>query len=167
MRDFLGLYSSHITLDEQLHSLLLVKIDHPTPYEPADPEHPPEDLLSLLAHVQVSLEATYISPAPIPPPDNRGAMRLSAPPRHPHSARPKSHLDVHPSIYPPNTPNPTPSSGDNDRRYANAEGTLLLASIWGQNTLSDIHEKFTLLWSQEEQVWVAVYQLGLTVGKCD
>ncbi|TFK73162.1 hypothetical protein BDN72DRAFT_814997 [Pluteus cervinus] len=150
--------------DEQLHSLLLVKIDHPAQDEPVDHDHPPADLLSLLAHVQVSLEATYISSTPNSQPEFR-TTRLSAPPRTASlTAKSKPHLGAHPSIYPPNTPNPAPSSTDHDRRYANAEGTLLSATQWGQNISDDIHERFALLWSPDERVWVAIYQLGLTVS---
>jgi hypothetical protein len=52
--------------------------------------------------------------------------------------------------------------------YVQAEGTLLLASIWGQSSGSgsgeeERAEKFTLLWSEKEKVWVAVYRLALTV----
>lgn len=155
---------SHSVIDEQLQYLLLVRINHPTEDSSADPNQPPSELLSFLAHIQVSLEATYISSVPVPSPDPVRSTRLSAPPRTASLAtKPKTRLGAHPSIFPPNTPNPTPSSADHDRRYATSEGTLLLASIWGQNSSNEIREGFILLWSSKEKIWVAVYQLGLTV----
>lgn len=80
------------------------------------------------------------------------------------SAKASGHAH-HPSIFPPSTPNPTPYSADQDRRYAKSEGTLLLASIWGQDTSDDSREAFSLLWSEAGRVWVAVYRLALTVCK--
>ncbi|TFK31772.1 TRAPP trafficking subunit Trs65-domain-containing protein [Crucibulum laeve] len=153
--------------DEQLQSFLTIRIENPTPNEPTDPKHPPEALLSLLAHLQVSLEASYISSIPTPFPDSPRTSRLSVPPRTASLAigKPGGRLAAnHPSIFPPSTPNPTPAAGDHDRKYLNAEGTLLVANIWGQNTEKDSQEAFALLWSEEEQKWVAVYRLGLTVS---
>lgn len=143
----------------------MVRINHPTSGTPADTDHPPPDLLAFLAHLQVSLEATYISSLPAPVPDVPHSSRLSAPPRTTslamkHASRLNPH---HPSILPPSTPNPTPAAADHDRRYVTSEGTLLLASIWGQNMSEDSRESFALLWSDEEQVWVATYQLAFTV----
>jgi hypothetical protein len=78
-------------------------------------------------------------------------------------AKPRSNNpNQNPSIFPPATPNPTPSTAENDRQYVQAEGTLLLASIWGQGGVDDA-ERFMLLWSEKDQVWVAVYRLALTV----
>ncbi|KAG6865222.1 hypothetical protein C0991_004345 [Blastosporella zonata] len=68
----------------------------------------------------------------------------------------------HPSIFPPATPNPTPLSADHDRRYATAEGTRLIETIWGQS--KDSKEAFSLIWSEKEHVWVAVYRLSLVVS---
>ncbi|KAF8064977.1 TRAPP trafficking subunit Trs65-domain-containing protein [Lyophyllum atratum] len=153
--------------DEQLQSLLTVRIEHPTSTSSVDALHPPQALLTFLAHMQISLEATYISTVPTPNPDVLRTSRLSAPPRTAPLSKSNSRLQVHahhPSILPPNTPNPTPSSADHDRRYVTSEGTLLLASIWGQNMAEDSKEAFSLLWSEEEQLWVAVYQLSLTIS---
>ena len=75
------------------------------------------------------------------------------------------HDSLHPSIFPPATPNPTPYTGDDDRRYVRSEGTVLVAKIWGQDASDDPCEAFSLLWSEKEQVWVAVYRLGITVCK--
>lgn len=166
MNDCTSLATPFIYTDEQLQSLLTFRIEHPTSSSPPDPDHPPQALLTFLAHIQISLEATYISPVPAPSPEPRRTSRLSAPPRTASLAKPSSRLQPHhPSIFPPNTPNPTPLSADHDRRYVTSEGTLLLASIWGQDVSEDSREAFSLLWSDEECVWVAVYRLSLTVCK--
>ena len=152
--------------DEQLQSMLTLRIEHPTPLSPADPDEPPQALLTFLAHIQISLEATYISPDPPPRHDWPRASKqsLSAPPRTSSLPKDSSKIQAyHPPIFPPNTPNPTPASTDRDRRYATSEGTLLSASIWGQDSAEDSQEAFSLLWSEDEQRWVAVYRLSLTV----
>ncbi|KAJ7653475.1 TRAPP trafficking subunit Trs65-domain-containing protein [Mycena rosella] len=151
--------------DEQLHSLLTVRVDHPSTSSSRDPAHPPKELLSFISHLQISLEATYISSVPMSSgsPDTPRTARLSAPPRTASLAKLNAR-SAHPPIFPPNTPNPTPSSAETDKRYLKSEGTLLLASIWGQNPSEDSQEAFTLLWSEEEEVWVAVYRLALTVS---
>ncbi|KAJ6490309.1 TRAPP trafficking subunit Trs65-domain-containing protein [Mycena vitilis] len=153
--------------DEQLQALLTVRIDQPPTSNSRDATHPPKDLLLFLSHLQISLEATYISSVPVGPSSPEtprlNTARLSAPPRTASLAKLNARSG-HPPIFPPNTPNPTPSSAETDKRYLKSEGTLLLASIWGQNTSEDSQEGFTLLWSEEEEVWVAVYKLALTVS---
>lgn len=153
--------------DEQLTSLLLVHLDQPPSSSSIDPRNPPKQLLSFLSHLQVSLEATYIASVPVSSgsPETPRTARLSAPPRTASLAAKLSARSAHPPIFPPNTPNPTPSSAETDRRYIKSEGTLLLASIWGQNPSEDSLEAFTLFWSEEEEMWVAVYRLSLTVCK--
>lgn len=151
--------------DEQLRALLLVRVNPPSTSS-KDPSRPPKELLTFISHLQISLEATYISSVPVGSnfPDTPGTARLSAPPRTASLAK-LGKKSSHPSIFPPNTPNPTPSSAETDKRYIKSEGTLLLASIWGQNTSEDSREAFSLLWSEEEGIWVAVYKLALTVCK--
>jgi len=151
--------------DEQLQSMLTFRIQHPTSSPPADLDNPPKSLLAFLAHVQISLEATYISSEPTPTQDSVRPARLSAPPR---TSLPRNNTRLqphHPSIFPPTTPHPTPSSAEHDRRYIASEGTLLLAHIWGQDSPEDSLEAFSLLWSDAERLWVAVYRLSLTVCK--
>ncbi|KAJ7639092.1 TRAPP trafficking subunit Trs65-domain-containing protein [Roridomyces roridus] len=152
--------------DEQLHSLLTVRVAQPADSSSTDPALPPKELLAFLTHLQVTLEATYISTVPVGlgVPETPRTARLGPPPRTATLGAKLSVRPSHPSIYPPNTPNPTPSSAETDKRYLKSEGTLLLASIWGQNQSPDSQEAFSLLWSQEEQVWVAVYRLSLTVA---
>jgi hypothetical protein len=123
-------------------------------------DSPSKELTSFLQHLQVSIEATYISPvASIS--ETPTAARLSAPPRKDSMGKlnQRNTLAVHPSIFPPNTPHPTPVTDDNDRQYVRSEGTLLYAGIWGQ----DSHEAFTLFYSEAERKWIAVYQLNLSV----
>ncbi|KAG6877931.1 hypothetical protein C0993_001977 [Termitomyces sp. T159_Od127] len=154
--------------DEHLQSFLTLRIELSSPHSSPDPVNPPQTLLTFLAHTQISLEATYISSVPAPNTELPRTSRLSAPPRtgpSPSKSNPRiQDLVHHPSIYPPATPNPTPSSADHDRRYVTSEGTLLLASIWGQNTSEDSKEDFALLWSETGQAWVAVYRLSFIVS---
>lgn len=135
----------------------------PCPSADVDPNDPPTLLLDFLAHVQVSLEATYISQTPTTLPETPQTARVIAPPRTSSivKPRPTSH---HPSLFPPHTPNPTPSSTEKDRKYAQSEGTLLLASIWGHRPANLSKEKFTLLYSEAKVAWLAVYELSLTVS---
>ncbi|KAF7291007.1 hypothetical protein HMN09_01279800 [Mycena chlorophos] len=157
--------------DENLQALLLIRIDHATTSASKDPTQPPRELLTFLSHLQISLEATYIASIPAGPgggyPETPGTARLLNPPRTASLQLPPNKLgkkSSHPSIFPPNTPNPTPASADTDRRYLKSEGTLLLASIWGQDTSENSAEAFSLVWSEDEGMWVAVYRLGLTVS---
>ena len=152
-------------LDEQLQSMLTFRVEHPTPSSPADADHPPPALLALLAHIQISLEATYISSEPTTTQDSVRNARLSAPPRASQAQNNLLSQPHHPSILPPTTPHPTPSSAEHDRRYVTSEGTLLLAHIWGQDSSEDSLEAFSLLWSDREQLWVAIYRLSFTVCK--
>ncbi|KAJ7241923.1 TRAPP trafficking subunit Trs65-domain-containing protein [Mycena haematopus] len=151
--------------DEQLQALLTVRIEQPSTSTSRDAAHPPKDLLVFLSHLQISLEATYISSVPVgsSSPETPRTARLSAPPRTASLAKLNAR-SAHPPIFPPNTPNPTPSSAETDKRYLKSEGTLLLASIWGQNSSEDSQEGFSLLWSEEEEMWVVVYRLALTVS---
>ncbi|KAF7352535.1 hypothetical protein MVEN_01218600 [Mycena venus] len=136
---------SQAFFDEQLQALLTVRVEQPPTSSFTDAAHPPKDLLVFLSHLQISLEATYISSVPVGPtsPETPRTARLSAPPRTASLAK---------------------LSAQTDKRYLKSEGTLLLASIWGQNSSEDSQEGFTLLWSGEEEMWVAVYKLALTVS---
>ncbi|TEB32777.1 hypothetical protein FA13DRAFT_1790473 [Coprinellus micaceus] len=156
--------------DEQLQSLLLLRIQHPTPDIPADPKSPPVLLLEFLNYLQVSLEASYISPAPVSNvQEPTWSSRLSAPPRGQSALlppRPSAGLapPQHPSIFPPATPNPVPATGEQDRQYAASEGVFLAGVIWGSGHAEQSRDAFSLLWSEKEKVWVAAYRLSLTVS---
>lgn len=156
-----GIERRQAFFDEQLHLFLIAQI--PCPSADVDPNDPPTFLLDFLAHVQVSLEATYISQTPTTLPETPQTARVIAPPRTSSIAKPRP-TSHHPSLFPPHTPNPTPSSTEKDRKYAQSEGTLLLASIWGHRPANLSKEKFTLLYSEAKMAWLAVYELSLTVS---
>lgn len=56
-----------------------------------------------------------------------------------------------------------PSTADQDRKYTTAEGTILVANIWGSSTADDSPEDFALLWSEKDKSWVAIYRMAITV----
>ncbi|KIJ68093.1 hypothetical protein HYDPIDRAFT_25538 [Hydnomerulius pinastri MD-312] len=152
--------------DEQLHLLLTMQIKHPSQNIPADPCTPPQHLVDFLSHVQVSLEATYISQKPMPNPDTPQTAVLAPPRTSSVGGVPKGRpTSLHPSIFPPHTPNPIPSTAEGDRKYVQSEGTLLLASIWGSSKSPEqSEERFALLYSEAQGAWVAVYELSLVVS---
>jgi hypothetical protein len=174
--------------DEQLEPVLIIRIPPPAidggeeqaaqPHP--DPTKPPIALLSLLSQVQISLEATYIASAPIinvpsTPRAQSGGGMLAAPPMRTESMN-KVKLrppNLHPSIFPPATPHPTPAASDADQRYIRSEGTLLINKVWGEDKSSPTvvtgssapsAETFALLWSEKARMWFAVYRITLTVG---
>ena len=161
VRYFLTLYlpSYNKFADEQLQSFLVLSIKHPALESPDNFEYPPQVLLEILAHVQVSLEATYISTVAEAP----RTSRLLGTPRNGSMTRPSGRTNPHPSILPPSTPNPVPLTADQDRKYMASEGTLLVANIWGSSTAEDSSEGFALLWSEEQQAWLAIYCMAITV----
>ncbi|KAL1668503.1 TRAPP trafficking subunit Trs65-domain-containing protein [Schizophyllum commune] len=147
--------------DEKLDAFVTVRVEHPTPDSPPDPEHPPAELLAFLSHVQIALEAAYINPIPVqpaPPPNPNYQDMVS--PRGTSLMPPPRRASHHPSIFPPATPNPTPSAPDQDKRYLRAEGTVVFSTIWGQAE----DDTFALLWAVEENVWLALYRVSLTVS---
>lgn len=133
------------------------------PSADVDPKDPPPSLLDFLAHVQVSLEATYISQTPTTLPETPQTPQVLAPPRTSSFAGKPRPASSHPSLFPPHTPNPIPSSTDRDRKYAQSEGTLLFGSIWGHKPVNLSKERFSLLYSEARKAWLAVYELSLTV----
>ena len=131
--------------------------------------HPPLALLSLLTCMQVSYDATYISPAPTPA---QPAPRLGTPPRtiSLKSTPANSALHPHPNLFPPNTPNPIPVTTEYDRRYERTDGVTLASGTWGEVSdpakarLDEDRDAFALLWDEEAGVWVAVYRMCINVG---
>ncbi|KAJ3975352.1 TRAPP trafficking subunit Trs65-domain-containing protein [Lentinula raphanica] len=144
--------------DEHLQTLFTLRVHHqPQSQEPSiEPPEPSRLLLDFLAHVQILLEASYISP--ITPNDDNSEYTVSAsplpssrlnpssPPPRTSSIKKPTHLNLtgllspnsgsashHPSILPPSTPNPTPASAAVDQRYLQAEGVVLTSRIWGQD----------------------------------
>lgn len=151
---------AHGYLDEQLNLFLVMHIKHPYLNNPHDRYSPPRSLVDFLSHIQVSLEASYISNMPNQDVPNtaslirpRTSSMLKAPPP-----------SLHPSIFPPSTPNPIPSTTESDRKYVQSEGTLLFSSIWGtRKATEESKEKFALLFSETQRSWIAVYELSLIV----
>ncbi|KAJ3760353.1 TRAPP trafficking subunit Trs65-domain-containing protein [Lentinula raphanica] len=175
--------------DEHLQTLFTLRVHHqPQSQEPSiEPPEPSRLLLDFLAHVQILLEASYISP--ITPNDDNSEYTVSAsplpssrlnpssPPPRTSSIKKPTHLNLtgllspnsgsashHPSILPPSTPNPTPASAAVDQRYLQAEGVVLTSRIWGQDGSGKGGEGFYLLWSKRDQVWVAVYRTVLNIA---
>lgn len=149
--------------DEHLQTLFTLRIPQSeTPQNlDTDPPEPSRNVLDFLAHVQILLEASYISP--IAPNDDSSEYTVSAsplpssrlnpnipssPPPRTSSIKKPTHLNLsgllspnsgfgsashHPSILPPSTPNPMPASAAVDQRYLQAEGVVLTSRIWGQD----------------------------------
>ena len=120
----------------------------------------PAFLLTFLQHLQVVLDATYIPPtftnarAPAPPP--RTSSVHSTPTG-------KGSLGVPTVSAPPQTPNPTPRTSDQDKQYVFAEGTALKSLVWGEDSEGG-EDSFRLVRSASEKCWVAIYRLSLSVG---
>ncbi|KAJ3879915.1 TRAPP trafficking subunit Trs65-domain-containing protein [Lentinula edodes] len=149
--------------DEHLQTLFTLRVPQSEPPQDSDidPPEPSRNLLDFLAHVQILLEASYISP--IAPNDDSSEYTVSAsplpssrlnpnipssPPPRTSSIKKPTHLNLsgllspnsgfgsashHPSILPPSTPNPMPASAAVDQRYLQAEGVVLTSRIWGQD----------------------------------
>lgn len=154
--------------DEFLDFFLVLCLEHPDEAS-FDPAHPPSALLAFLAHTQVSYDASYISSASASSPST---PRQSALPRT-ASLKPSAEtgvLHVPPSIFPPNTPHPTPMTTEQDRRYVHAEGVTLVSGMWGEESdpanarqVND-RDSFTLLWDETASVWVAIYRMCVNVA---
>ncbi|KAF8268203.1 TRAPP trafficking subunit Trs65-domain-containing protein [Lactarius quietus] len=150
--------------DEFLDFLLVLRLEQPDD-APSDPTHPPLALLSLLTCIQVSYDATYI-PVPAQP-----SPRLGTPPRTTSlKPVPMNALHVPPNIFPLNTPNPTPTTTEQDRRYVRTEGVPLISGTWGEVSdpakarLFEDRDAFALLWDETAGVWVAVYRMCINVA---
>lgn len=142
--------------DEKLEYYLIIQFGHQE-----QSANPSAQLLAFLAHLQISFDATYISSVPVSATQDQPS-RISTPPARTSSMlgqTPKSRYP--PSIFPPATPHPIPSSADSDRRYVRSEGTPLSTGVWGD----DPSESFQLLWSKSDSNWVAAYKLVL--GVCE
>lgn len=78
-------------------------------------------------------------------------------------------------IIPPATPNPVPNTNTPDRQYAQADtGVILQTYVWGDArtkpsaTLPKAHpgkDDFTIAWSEEENSWIALYELHVLVSE--
>lgn len=156
-------------IDEHLLLFFIIKIPHPGT-SCIDPLVPPSELVLFLSHLQVTLDAKYISPQPA----HRTHIAASthdinlAPPPRSHSYHKSP--GAPPSIFPPHTPHPTPQTAEADRKYAganaNMEGTVLESFVWGDTSREEPAGKnFALMWSDIDKVWVAIYRLAVSVCK--
>ncbi|KAL4242383.1 hypothetical protein ABKN59_011869, partial [Abortiporus biennis] len=159
--------------DEHLDFVLTIRFENSEPLEEeslsATPPKPPIELLTFLAHLQISYDASYISSLPSvvtsTPESNLGPV----PPRTISITRNKATTLApnHPSIFPPSTPHPVPSTAASDRQYVQSQGTLLRAGIWGESTLDTAApstDTFALLWSSADKIWVAAYKMTVQVS---
>lgn len=148
--------------DEQLCAFATIRVDH---ISSTSLDKPPEDLLTFLAHLQITLETSYISAAPEPPRTLTSGLISTIPPgrrdslQQQPSLRPQS---LRPSIVPPSTPLPMPTAESKDQPYVRSEGVVLRNIIWGLTE----DDALSLLWSDKEKVWVAVYKFVQTICAC-
>lgn len=139
--------------------------------EPSNPKALPRELASFLLHLQIALDAKYI-PSNANPTQRQtvrsAGLSLQLPP--PRSQSHPKHAQANGlSIFPPNTPNPTPHSGESDRAYiktASGEGTILESYVWGDTARNEPPGRnFALIWSGSQKRWIAIYRMTLGIGK--
>ncbi|GJJ08762.1 hypothetical protein Clacol_002981 [Clathrus columnatus] len=157
--------------DERLVLFFCVKIP-PINEEPPNAKAPPRELASFLLHLQITLDAKYI-PAHANS-NNRQTVRnaglsLHLPPPRSESYQKNTQTQANGlSIFPPNTPNPTPTTGEADRVYArsnSAEGTILESYVWGDTARDEPPGRnFALLWAVSQKRWIAVYRMTLGIA---
>ncbi|KZT42558.1 hypothetical protein SISSUDRAFT_1041157 [Sistotremastrum suecicum HHB10207 ss-3] len=156
--------------DEYLEFYLFVNILHPetSHVTTASLARPPTSLLLYLSHLQISLDASYIpleSGESTPPSSSyTSSLRLGPTPTTTKSSLPASL--AHPTSFPPNTPHPTPSSTDKDRRYARTDGAIIQSYIWGERRKDDaqLGDVFSLVWNKATSSWCAIYRMGISVS---
>ncbi|KAI0338227.1 hypothetical protein BDW22DRAFT_801140 [Trametopsis cervina] len=163
--------------DESLDFILTLRFEQSALNGDVDPLKPPANLLSYLAHLQVSYDASYISS--ITQPSSGYAVDGARPPVPPRSHSMQStNLRVsankqsplappHPSIFPPHTPHPIPSTAESDKQYVQSQGTPLRSGIWGEapSIAGQVpSETFALLWSANSYSWVAVFRMSVQVA---
>lgn len=159
-------------LDERLQFILTVRIPALSAF--SDPSIaapiPSPTMITFLSHLQVSLEASYISPvmSAVPP----STPTMMSPTRSKPTPTPlRSNLAPRPApLHPPNTPNPIPSTSTPDLQYARTEGGAVINSyIWGEGREKDavnaVGPAFSLLWSHTQNLWIALYKLDIAVGQ--
>ncbi|EKM54753.1 uncharacterized protein PHACADRAFT_29927 [Phanerochaete carnosa HHB-10118-sp] len=159
--------------DENLEVLLTLRFEH-FATDTEDTSKPPAELLSYLAHLQISYEASYITSIPHATSPLLADARPPVPPRsHSMPGRNKpsplaplqpSLAPPHPSIFPPHTPHPIPSTTESDRQYVQAQGTLLRAGTWGDGSAVPDSEAFALVWSKLLGCWIAVFKIVVQIA---
>ena len=137
-----------------------VKIEHAALQPESEDEKPPDTLppllLALLNHLHISVEASYIPPVVEDerlPPRTTSIGRLSAQSRTS-------------SLKYPQTPHPTPSTRDADKRYTYTEGAPLATIEWGKDfSDKEIDVSFAVVFDEEDKSWLAFYKLAVSVSK--
>ncbi|THH31398.1 hypothetical protein EUX98_g2797 [Antrodiella citrinella] len=148
--------------DENLDILLTIRAEYEYTDTDDQSRTPPANLLAFLAHLQITYDASYIAslPADAPiVPVRTTSMKGSA-----KAQTTQSLLALHPSIFPPSTPNPVPSSGHADKQYVQVQGTPLRTGAWGDGMDSGPGEEFALLWSASESCWIAIFKMTVQVS---
>ena len=158
-----------ILTDENLDVILVLRFGRASFEHEQDATKPPHELLSFLTHLQVSYEASYITSIPQPPsPAPVDGARPGVPPRShsmpPNRNKPSPLAPPHPSIFPPHTPHPIPSTAESDRQYVQTQGTPLRSGTWGENTAPSGSEAFALVYSKLSGCWIAVFKMNIQVG---
>lgn len=150
----------YLCQDERLYLIMCAKF----PGEPTA-------LAPILPRLQISLEASYISPFIPSSQASRSTVTLNSPGASQLSLRPRGPAQ----IIPPTTPSPIPSTSTPDRQYAQADtGVILQTYVWGDSrpkstsALPKAHpgkDDFTVAWSEEENSWIALYELHVLVSE--
>ncbi|KIO22964.1 hypothetical protein M407DRAFT_215657 [Tulasnella calospora MUT 4182] len=157
--------------DERLSFILCVST--PTPavksaIEDSSQEGQLAALLEYFSHLQVSLEASYVPQASD---DKPPKLTISPPSRLQPSTSPRPGGRGSPSVIPPLTPLPVPTTSPADAPYANPRvvetGPLVHSYMWGDR--DNVTERtFTMVKTDEEldgqESWVAVYKLDVPVA---
>lgn len=143
-------------------------------------DRPPAALGTFLSHLQISLEASYVSPvAPFAlttsPTTAPALSPLGRPTTAPTPVKGLFPLNLGPGRKDlieslPNTPHPIPSTAAHDAAFAKAGegGAVVQSYIWGEGrekeAIESVGRAFCLLWSDENEAWIAVYKLDIAVG---
>ncbi|KAG8990728.1 hypothetical protein FRB94_013153 [Tulasnella sp. JGI-2019a] len=150
------------------------------------PDSPPAALGTFLSHLQISMEASYVSPV-VPfmtggngtPRTGTPSERANASENSPHG-RPPLPTSIFPlALGPPNRKglrdsvlnslHPIPSTAAHDAAFVKAGegGAVVQSYIWGEGrekeAVDAVGKAFALLWSDEQEAWVAVYKLDIAV----
>ncbi|KAG8903162.1 hypothetical protein FRB99_003663 [Tulasnella sp. 403] len=143
----------------------------------SDADAVPARLALFLAHLQVSMDLSYVppvpSPTPNPPPNSSPHLQL---PPAPHQSRtPPSHGVGPVPLQPPHTPSPIPATTGSDTAYASARNVesspVVHSYIWGETRdVVDSERRFSVFLQHEEDGddipkgrWVLVYRLDVPV----
>lgn len=166
-----------ISADERLHLLFAIRL-------PDAQQTKSEALAAFLQRLQISLDASYISPfvstanPPVIPNQFLNASNVNLVAPNPRS--PSPFLNTRPPIplQPPVTPNPIPITSSPDRQYARVDSGVIVQSYtwgeenpaaplknWNKTSLPASTDKFKIAWSEDENAWIALYELHVTVSE--